>query len=496
VNQISFPFDITFQRKILKLALVDDSFCTIGLRYLHEGMFGVDIYRWIWRQIKEERIAKRTPTLLVIQDKLRAVEIVARPRYENVLNAIETELLTEEAYIRHALEEFVKRNMFVEAFKDSQQLYNTGKVTDAIDLMQKATQKIVSISFNAPDRYWFYDELEDRQRLRKSQADREFEVTFPTGITGVDEVLDGGLSLGELGVWLADAKGGKSLLLVHLAAFTARALRRNVLLVLLEGSYLQTASRLDAWHTRTLYSNTKRGIFDREVMQQLRHEYQMLSRRIVIRTMTRQWTYTAADIRTELDDLRSQFGWVPAQLLCDYGDLLRSQDPKTRIEEEHQRNAFSDLKTISTQDQGYSVWSATQGRRPSEPIDRKNKEKGSKPKSPDYKFGKRVLGPRDVSDSYNKVRRVDFLGSINQDAEDEEQNIARLYCALYRDNAAGRLVKVRQILDQTIFVDVLDSLNRPNQPSRILEQLESARKKEAAPKDSQLSMDIEQEVHK
>lgn len=471
----SFPFDAQFQRKIVKMALSDDGFCTMALRYITAPMFESDALRWFWQQIQKERQEQRTPTPTTLRDKIRQVEVVLQPRYHAMLDAVDQEILREDQYIRHALQEFVHRNLFVAAYQDSQRIYNMGKVVEAIDLMRQEVDKIHRVTFAPPARYWFYDDLDERQRRRQNIALREWEHTFPTGIVGVDEVLDGGLAKGELGCWMADSKGGKSLFLIHLAAYTCRALQQRVVLVLLEGNYLQTASRLDAWHAQVAYREAKRGQFDYQTLQRLHHEYRAARDRLVVREMTDK-AYSAADIRSEIDDLKSQFGWRPAMLVVDYGDLLRGTG-KAFSEEEHQRNAFSDLKAMTSQDDGYAIWTASQARRPGDAAGKRDKDNDET-----YKWGKRVLGPKDMADSYNKVRRVDFLGSINQDAEDKEKGTARLYCAIYRDNVADRLVVVKQDLDRMIFADVMDPLNRPDMAAKVQAELERGRKKaEPAP---------------
>lgn len=468
----SFSFDSEFQRKLIKLALVDDGFCTIALKHLRAEMFESDALRWCWTTIVRERNEKRTPTMLVLRDFLHSVSEVLQYRYRAMLDAIDQDVLREDDYIRHALGEFIRRNMFVSAYNVSQKIYNMGKADDAIEHMRQASEQIHQIHFRAPARHMFFDDIEERNRRRSKRSESEWDHTFPTGIVGVDDVLDGGLSVGELGVWMADSKGGKSLFLIHLAGYTCRVLQRKVLLVLLEGDYLQTASRLDSWFSGVAYREAKRGQFEHDVYRRLQDEYRRLKGLLVIREFT-DASYNVMDIRAEIDELKAQSGWVPAQLVVDYGDLLRSST-KAASEEEHQRNAFSELKALCHQDQGYAMWSASQARRPGNML-RHKKEKGEDEGST-FKFGKPVLGPKDIADSYNKVRRVDFLGSINQDAEDKANSIARLYCAVYRDNAADRLVKVRQNLDKMLFADVMDPLNRPDRPEAIAEELARKRR--------------------
>lgn len=478
----SFQFNAEFQRKIVRLALDDDGFCTIALRHVRAEMFESDALRWAWQQIAQERANKRTPTLMVMRDLVRRVEPVMQPRYMAMMDALAQEVIREEPYIREALREFVARNVFVAAYQDSQKLYNMGRINDAVDLMKREADKAARVSFTPPARYWFYADLEERQRVRRDRARREYEHTFPTGIVGVDEVLDGGLSQGELGCWMGDSKAGKSVMLVHLACYTARALMRRVLLVLLEGSYLQTASRMDAWHAAELYNEVKRGMFAPEAFHRLQEEYRGAADRMVIRSLTDSWAYTAADIRTELDELYGQYGWRPDQLVVDYGDLLRSQDGKKLSEEQHQRDAFGDLKVMTTQDSGYAIWTVSQAKRPfgGGKGAKDSKQEDGDAKGQVWREGKPVLARGSMSDSYNKVRRVDFLGSINQDAEDKSEKIARLYCDIYRDNAADRIVKVKQDMSRMRFVDLMDPLNRPDQPSAVVAELDRQQNKARA----------------
>jgi len=489
----AFTFNTEFQRKLVKLALIDDSFATIAIRFVEPNMFEADALRWAWSMIKAERKAGRTPTEMVLHNLVPTVQPVLQPRYRAMLEAIGNDVMREDAFIRQQLAEFVQRNMFVAAYNATQREYNAGNAIKAIDMMAAAVDKIRLISFDAPARHWYYDDLDERTRIARMVAENEWDHTFPTGIVGVDEVLDGGLSRGEIGVWIADSKGGKSLFLVHLTGYTCRALQQRTLLVLLEGSYKQTGARLDSWHTGELYAKVKRGEFTAQTWQMMQHEYHMLRQTLVIREMTDNWAYSALDIRAELDELKAQNGWTPEMIICDYGDLLRS-DVKAASEEEHQRNAFGALKTMTTQDQGYAIWTASQAQRPKDPWKKKTKKQeraiDEQEREDDetlIKWGKPVLRAQDIADSYNKIRRCDFIGSINRDEEEKEKDLARLWCDRYRDNAASRLVPIKQDLDRMLFVDLTDRLNRPDSPDRLLKKMDRQRKAEQQKKQQELT---------
>jgi len=454
----AFRFDAEFQRKVVKLCLIDDAFQTQALKHLNAAHFESESLQWVWRTIQRQREEKRSATMLVIRDQVRDAPELNRPRLAAMVQQLELEVIREESYIRARLAEFVQRAVFVAAFEDTKRLYNMGRHLEAIEHMQREAARAQQVRFDVPDRGWFFETLDDRMRQRRYRAEHELDFVYPTGITGVDAILNGGLSPGELGIWIADSKGGKSLFLVHLTAYSAQASAHRTLMILLEGSRRQTEDRIETVFAHKAYADVRKGELSVSDVQTLHEEYLQRRRLLVIRAMTQGWQYSVADIRAELDDLKMSEGWIPELITCDYGDLLRSQ-AKNVTEEQHQRDAFGDLKVLSSQDRGYGIWSASQGRRP--PASTKEFSKDS------LRGGKHVIRARDVADSYNKVRRADFIGSINQTEEEREQGEARLFCELYRDNQAGKVVRIKQDLNKMVFADLLAAVNRPDSPDAI-----------------------------
>lgn len=456
-----FRFDSEFQRKLVKLALEDDSFATQAIKYVAPEMFESDALRWVWQQMVRQREIGRSPTVLVIRDLLRDVNPVLQPRYRAMVTALQQDVIREEAFIRARLSEFIQRNIFVAAFQESKRLYNMGQFDAAVDLMRKETQKAQAVTFDVPDRGWFFSELDARERMRRREAEHNFDYTFGTGITRLDLLLDGGLSRGELGTWIADSKGGKSLFLVHLTAYPIRAERKKVLAIVLEGSRKMFENRIETLFSGGLaYRTIKHGEMDAFTYRRLSEEYHDLRDCLVVRAFTNAWNYNVGDIQAELDDLRQSCGWIPDMLTVDYGDLLRAQY-KAQSEEEHQRQAFSDLKTLTTRGRGYAIWTASQSKRPS--VKREDIKAG-------IEFKKYVIKAKDVSDSYNKIRRSDFIGSINRDKEDKANKEVRLWCDMYRDNEAEVLITLRQDLPHMMFVDLMDVRNRPDSPEAIADE--------------------------
>jgi replicative DNA helicase len=251
-----------------------------------------------------------------------------------------------------------------------------------------------------------------------------FTDAVPTGIPELDHILGGGLRKGEMGVWIAYPKRGKSTLLVNHGAQAVRRGDFKVLHYVLEGSRKMVENRYDSVFAQEEYSRIKDGSLTTESWQRLQYEYQSYRQKLIIRGLTERWTYSVADLQEEMRELKQRYNWVPDALVVDYGDLLRARESHLHTEVEVQRSAFRDLKTLANR--GYALWTASQAQRPKE----------------DLETSTEILQSRKIADCYDKIRVADFLGTINQTQEERQSKQARLFAELYRDNAAGQVILV------------------------------------------------------
>jgi len=96
---------------------------------------------------------------------------------------------------------------------------------------------------------------------RKENPELIKQYCIATGISGVDNELDGGLRKGELGLWLAPPEGGKSVSLQNIAMNSALNGYRTALFTI-EMTPMQTASRLDSVLTGIRYKSFRRATIE------------------------------------------------------------------------------------------------------------------------------------------------------------------------------------------------------------------------------------------
>lgn len=418
-----FPFEGDFQRGLLRL-LLDDMVGAQLAKWVEPHYFTQEPLAWAWgyarRYIEEYGIP---PTLRVLLEVTRGLDPQIRPLYAAVLEETRQLELTDVGWLKDQALDFLKRQVFVRSFHETKNLYNTGQAAEAYDRMMEAMEEIRIVAWELEDRGWLFDELPDRMDRRHRDADRATSY-IATGIQEVDKVLGGGLSPGELGIWIAYAKVGKSTMLINLGATGARQYAR-VLHIVLEGSRQLVEDRYDSLLMEEVYHRVKRGEIDAQRYRHGMAEYEALKRRLVVRGLVERWDYNVVDVDAEVRELSNRYGWKPDLLVVDYGDLLNGRG-NYRSETENQQAAFRDLKTLANR--GYALWTASQARRP----------KGNEDLDEEH-----WVRSKDIADCYGKVRVGDFLGTMNQTQAERDRGELRLLAELYRDNAAGLKIHVR-----------------------------------------------------
>lgn len=415
------PFGVDFQKALIKVLCEDAGFAACMAPYLKASYFEAPPLAWAYSAISEYREKYGVPPSLgTLLELTRTLTLGEATLYGSVIDSLRSVQVRDEAWLRDQTIEFVKRGVFAKAFLEARELFNTGKYTNAYDTMMAKMDELRSIQPEVPDRGFFFDELPRRQSERLG-SDPTLD-SIGTGIGWLDKILDGGLSLGELGLWLAYAKGGKSTMLTTLGVNATRICSRRVLHCVFEGSRKQVELRYDTAFVRENYGRVKRGDISHDGFMSMQREYDFLRHKLVVRGFTDSWDYTVMHVQDELRELKQRHGFVPELIIIDYGDLLGGRDKHYHNETAKQQAAYRDLKSLSNR--GYAVWTASQAQRPKE---------GAEDSA-------HLLKSRDIADAYAKVRVADFIGSLNQTRDERKQGAIRLYAELYRDNAAEQIL--------------------------------------------------------
>ncbi|UCG51430.1 MAG: AAA family ATPase [Candidatus Latescibacterota bacterium] len=421
---VTFPFGIHFQKSLLKLLTKDVGFANLAIARLEPHFFENEVLAWGFNFLVEYQAKyNAVPSLRVIKEETRHLDPSIRELYQLTLQAVAEADLSAEEWLRDQVIDFIKRNIFVSAFQESKALYNQGEPVKAYDLMMSEMDKLYNTSWDVTDREFFFDEFDQRRSRRLSQ-DVGSDVVV-TGVPELDQVLGGGLSLGELGTWIAYPKRGKTTLLVNHGVQAVRRGDHTVLHAVFEGSRALVANRYDTVFAQEAYGRVKAGNLDAKTYERMQYDYRMYSQKLILRGFTEHWSYSAVDIYDEIKELKRLHDWVPDLIIVDYGDLLRGRGKGYKSETENQQAAFRDLKSLANR--GFAVWTATQAQRPKKDID----------------ADPAVLTSRNVADCYGKVRVCDFIGSINQTKDERYAKEMRLFAELYRDNEAGKIIPVR-----------------------------------------------------
>lgn len=432
----TFPFSIDFQKSLIRLICFDAGFGHMAVKYLKPNYFENEVLAWAYNYIVQYREKfNAIPPVRLLMEETSRLDSSVRPLYQFVVDSVVNADLSAEAWLRDCTLDFIKRNIFVAAYRESRLKFNTGDSDGAYDLMMAAMDELYQTQWDAPDRSWFFEEFPQRTSDRLSRD--YMEDTVATGIHELDQLLGGGLSRGELGIWIAYPKHGKSTLLVNHGVQAVRRGNHNTLHAVLEGSRTMVENRYDTVFAREAYNLVRSGRFGADTYRRMEYDYQMYRRKLVVRGFTKRWDYSVADIDEELRELKRLYDWEPKLIIVDYGDLLRAR-VKTESETESQRAAFRDQKSLANR--GYAIWTASQAQRPKHDID-------SDP---------HILYSRKIADCYDKVRVGDFVGSINQTKEERAANQMRLFGELYRDNDAGRLIPVKSDFSRMLITVVRD----------------------------------------
>lgn len=448
---VSFPFGAAWQLALFKLLLANDGFAAAASKYLRPAHFESDVLQWAYDAMARYRAEYGTfPSLLVLDEQARRLDPSIRPLYEAGLAQIRALPVPDEQWIRAGTIDFVRRNIFVRAMRQSRELFNAGKVEESYDWLRRELDEVDRTNWDSRDETWFFEDLSARQAERW-RSQREGDV-IGTGIPELDRILDGGWHHGELGIWMAYPKIGKTSMLMYHGFIATRGHFKETAHFVLEGSRALVENRYDTAFSNQLYSDVKRGNMDARAYAIVYEEYRYLRRKLLIVGMTDKWEYTVEDIHSVLREKRRIDGWKPALVVVDYADLLVGRKKNYSSEYASQGDAYRDLKTLTSRDDGYSLVTGAQARRPD---------------SKDFRTRPHVLTSKDIAGLYEKVRVTDFLGSLNATDAEQQDGVLRLYAELYRDNAADKVIGIeanfpKMQIGRLLFVGPRETTEAPS----------------------------------
>lgn len=227
---------------------------------------------------------------------------------------------------------------------------------------------------------------------------------LPTGILELDLEMNKGLARRQLGVWVADSGGGKSMCLVHQAGECV-FMNMFVGFITLELPEAVQLARIYANITGVPTNHILDNDADRE---EAKRRVEAMIGQIGICEVAEfaPQATTVRDIIDWIDQKEQEHGMKMQCLVVDYADKLF--DPRMRTENEYvaMKYVYEGLRRDIAVARGMWVWTASQASRP-------NKESGKR------------IDLHHIADSMHKVRVADVVITLNHHESELELFVAK-----------------------------------------------------------------------
>ena len=203
-------FGHVFQAKIITSLLVEQKFLQTICDILKPVYFDSDANKWLVGTIIGYFLEYKTsPTLEVMKVKIDEMDndILQVSVVDNLKESWRNRESTDLKFVQEQTIEFCRNQVIKNAIMDSVDLLEHGQY----DQIKKIVDEAMKAGSDRDLGHEYIDGIEER--LTKSARD-----TIATGWDPIDEVMDGGLGKGELGVVVAPAGIGKTWCLQSMAA--------------------------------------------------------------------------------------------------------------------------------------------------------------------------------------------------------------------------------------------------------------------------------------
>ena len=381
-------FGTSFQAKIIASLLTDIKFIQTISDIINSSMFDSDSNKWLVKTIKDYYYEyKKQPTLEVIKYKIDEVEddILKAGVVDKLRDVWKNIEATDLEFVQTETLDFCKNQTLKSAILESVNLLEN-KNYDGIKTIIDEAMKAGTTKDLGHDYITSLD-------LRLEESAR---TTTGTPWDVVNDIMDGGLGTGELGVIVAPAGIGKSW---TLQALGAGALRNNKFVVhyTLELNENYVGLRYDSIFSGVTTANIK--YYKADVENKLK--------KIPGKLLIKYFPTKAASVQTLGAHLKQieLSGTKPDIVLVDYADILM---PTGNFREKRHAigNIYEDLRGLAGELE-VPIWTASQANRSA--------------------LEEEVIGADKVAEDYSKIMTADFVMSMSRKVEDKIANTGRFH---------------------------------------------------------------------
>ncbi len=385
-----------FQVKVLAAMFTDRTFLQQIADIIQPQYFESESNSWILDIILVHfRTYKTPPTKDVLKVKVTEIEhdvlkVAVVEQLKEVFRYMESDDLS---FVKDEILRFCKNQEIKHAIMDSVNLLKNGNYDEIKTKIDSAMKAGADTDIG--------HEYKSQVALRYNEAARH---TITTGWDVVDDLMDGGLAPGELGVVMAPAGIGKSWLLINIGANAIRN-GKNVVHFTLELNQNYVGQRYDSVITGIPAQNLKNH------QEDIENKMSRISGELVIKYYpTKSVGIMALKAHIEKSSMLNK---APDLVIVDYADLLKvsAKDKHEALEE-----LYEELRGMAGE-YGVPVWTATQAGRAALEDD--------------------IIEADKIAASYGKVMVSDFIMSLSRKVQDKLSGTGRVHIVKNRFGPDG-----------------------------------------------------------
>ena len=341
-----------FQLKLLSLLIVDNKFADNIVEAIEPTYFDDQYCRLLMQLIKEYYGKYEAVPSYDALDQLIRIEVsneTAKDYLKDTVKKLKEQDFSDSDFTQQTALKFCKQQEIKKAITNSEKIMSSGNFED-YDKIEELFRKALSVGNDKEDGIDVFSALEE------VLAD-DFRHPVGTGISGIDNITDGGLSKGELGVVLAPFGVGKSTVLTKFAN-TAYNLGHNVVQIIFEDNpKVIQRKHISCWTGIELNELSQR----KEEVQEKLKGFKTGRGKLIIKKMASDGT-TITKIKHYIRKLITR-GIKPDVILLDYIDCVV---PSRHFNDEYagEGNVMREYETL-VHEFDMVGWTAVQGNRSS-----------------------------------------------------------------------------------------------------------------------------------
>ena len=388
MSESLIKYGTSFQSKILSSLLTDVKFVKQIIDILEVSYFDTDSNKFLVKSIKDYFVKyKSQPTMEAIKIMVDDIEndILKDAIIDSLRGAWQHREDPDLEFVKEKTLEFCKNQIVKGAIMQSVELLETQQYDEIKVIIDKA----MTAGMERDIGHEYITGFEER--MTKQARD-----TLPTAWDSVNNLMDGGLGKGELGVIVAPAGIGKSWTLQAIGTHAVKC-GFSVIHYTLELNAAYVGLRYDC-----IISGQPTGNLQ-YYKEEVQREIDKLKGTLIIKY----WPTRTASVNTVTAHLQQceLQGIKPDLVIVDYADIMKSTRHFT--EKRHEvGHVYEELRGVAGEFD-VPIWTASQANRSSLEED--------------------IIGADKVSEDYSKVMTADFVMSMSRKVEDKIANTGRFH---------------------------------------------------------------------